>query len=204
MYPLFINNQRPYPRNGLHVINRLAFTGVVLRHWHWLPARQRWHWHTSQFQSQIRQDRSEYAVRVPFFFLFFFHAIEYLERCLRENNGDRKREREREGTNIEGSVMGVRKRKRENCNVFVQRKNNRRRKCAETVNGGQKLFLNGWINERRRYSGSFFFSFFFQRVTLRKKPRVEVVIWYCHLNRRYSSLWELWNFSLFKKETLRW
>lgn len=58
--------------------------------------------------------------------------------------------------------MGVRKRERENCNVFVQRKNNRRRKCAETVNGGQKLFLNGWINERRRYSGSFFFSFFFQ------------------------------------------
>lgn len=32
MYPLFINNQRPYPRNGLHVINRLAFTGVALRH----------------------------------------------------------------------------------------------------------------------------------------------------------------------------
>lgn len=43
--------------------------------------------------------------------------------------------------------------------VFVQRENNRRRKCAETVNGGQKLFLNGWINERRRYSGSFFFFF---------------------------------------------
>ena len=30
-----------------------------------------------------------------------------------------EREREREGTNIEGSVMGVRKRERENCNEFL-------------------------------------------------------------------------------------
>ena len=148
-----------------------------------------------------------------FFSLFFsfFHAIEYLEeRRLRENNGDiyiyRERERERRNEYWRQCNGSEKERERKLQRVFVQRENNRRRKCAETVNGGQKLFLNGWINERRRYSGSFFFFFFFlfsQRLTLRKKPRVEVVIWYCHLNRRYLSFWELWNFYLFiGKETL--